>query len=107
MMFLGYKNNYCKPAVLLLITLSTGVMAQKADSSQVTCYKSQIKNPYSFLGMSGDRFELSDGSSWRVSGNTYTYTSNSSGNILICPELGKMFILNMAITVEKSTQKAW
>lgn len=103
--------NIHKKFVFLLILLSTflsaEVYSQKTDSSQVVCFVSQLKNPYAFLGMSGDSFELADGSAWRVAGTSYSYTPNSSGSVLVCPEIKKMFISSTAISIEKSAKKPW
>lgn len=93
--------------VLIFAILSAEVYAQKADSNQVICYVSQLKNPYAFLGMAGDHFELSDGTAWRVTGNAYSYTPSSSASVLVCPEIQKMFISNAAITIEKSAKRTW
>ncbi len=87
--------------------LSAEVNAQKADANQVVCFVSQLKNPYAFLGMSGGSFELADGSAWRVAGTAYSYTPNSSGSVLICPEIKKMFISSTSISIEKSAKKPW
>lgn len=101
--------NRLLPKFLLLIVLllSAEVYAQKSDTNQVICYLSQLKNPYAFLGMSGDSFELADGSSWRVAGTAHSYTPNSSSSVLICPDIKKMFISSTAISIEKSAKKPW
>lgn len=86
---------------------SVNSYSQKIESNQIACFKSQLKNPYSFLGMSGDHLELVDGTRWKVTASNYSPTSSSGGAVLICPDLGKMFTLNSALSIEKVTKKPW
>jgi hypothetical protein len=94
-------------AVLIFGAYSVNGYCQQTGSSQITCFKSQLKNPYSFLGMSGENLELTDGTNWKVTGSNYSPVSSSGGAVLICPELGKMFTLNSALSIEKSAKKPW
>lgn len=106
-MNLSIHKKFIALLMLLAPFLSAEVYAQKTDSNQVVCFVSQLKNPYAFLGMSGDSFELVDGSAWRVAGTTYSYTPNSSSGVLVCPDIKKMFISSTAISIEKSVKKTW
>lgn len=94
-------------ALLIFSAYSVNGYCQKTESSQIACFKSQLKNPYSFLGMSGENIELVDGTNWKVTSSNYSAVSSSGGAVLLCPELGKMFTLNSALSIEKSSKKPW
>jgi hypothetical protein len=91
----------------LFTFFSTCAYSQKGENNQITCFKTQLKNPYSFLGMSGESFELADGTVWKSLSSSYSTVSTSSSSVLVCPELGKMFAYNAAISVERVSKKPW
>ena len=92
---------------LLFWVYSINGYSQKADAGQIVCFQSQIKDSSVFIGMSGSTFELTDGTNWKLTASNTSYTSYSSRAVLVCPDLGKMFTLNSAFSVEKTAKKAW
>ncbi len=94
-------------ALIIFGAYSVNGYCQKAESNQIACFQSQLKNPYSFLGMSGENLELVDGTNWKVTASNHSSISSSGGAVLICPALGKMFTLNSALSIEKSAKKPW
>ena len=95
-------------AVLIFGAYAVNGYCQKTESNQIACFKSQLKNSYSFLGMSGENLELVDGTNWKVTASNYsTISSYSSRTVLVCPDLGKMFAFDSAFSVEKAAKKPW
>lgn len=87
---------------------SSNVFAQAVDAKQIICYREAIKNPHSFMGFSGDTFQLSDGSTWKVAGGQYqTISSYNGGAVVVCPDWGKLIIGSVAISIQKANRGSW
>lgn len=102
-----FPKKIASVALIIFGAYSVNGYCQKGESNQIRCFQSQLKNPYSFLGMSGDNLELVDGTNWKVTVSNYSPTFSSGGAVLVCPDLGKMFMLNSALSIEKSAKKSW
>jgi len=95
-------------AILSVGLHSSNALAQTVDTKQIICYRESIKNPYSFMGFSGDTFQLSDGSSWKVSGGQYqTISPYNGGAVVVCPDWGKLIIGSVAISIQKASKGSW
>jgi len=95
-------------AILSVGLHSSNALAQTVDTKQIICYRESIKNPYSFMGFSGDTFQLSDGSSWKVSGGQYqTISPYNGGAVVVCPDWGKLIIGSVAISIQKAIKGSW
>ena len=87
---------------------SSNSAAQTVDSKQIICHRESIKNPYSFMGFSGDTFQLSDGSSWKVASGQYqTISPYNGGNVVVCPDWGKLIIGSAAISIQRANKGSW
>jgi len=93
----------CRTAILLgLMSASASVSAQSTKDDSVLCYKSAIKDPFTFYGNPGDIFTLYDGSRWRVAnGGSYEYIPSRYRNVLICPSEQILIVDKRALSVEK------
>lgn len=96
-----------RAVALILCAYSINGYCQKTDVNQIVCFQSQIKDSSIFIGTSGSTFELTDGTNWKLTASNTSYTTYSSRAVLVCPDLGKIFALNSAFSVEKTSKKAW
>lgn len=88
--------------LMVLMLLSSVVLAQASKADAVTCYKDALKEPQSFYGNPGDTFTLYVNASWKVvSGGAYEYTPIRFRDVLICPSIEKMMIGNRALSISK------
>lgn len=81
---------------------TTQSIARESTADAVACYKSSIKEPYSFYGNPMDTLMLNDGTRWRVySSGAYEYIPSRYRNVLICPSEGLLVIDKRAISVSR------
>lgn len=84
---------------LSMLTLS---FAQAPKEDAVLCYKSALKEPFTFYGNPMDSFTLYDNSKWRVSsGGSFEYVPLRYRNVLICPTEQILIIDKRVLFVEK------
>nr|WP_281720925.1 hypothetical protein [Nitrosomonas nitrosa] len=62
----------------------------KSDRSQ--CFKSNIREPSSFLGNGGEIIILEDGSIWKEMSHQYLYLYEYFPSVIVCPNDGKMIL---------------
>lgn len=87
---------------LMLTALSINAREQKVDLDEVICYRAQIKNPGSHLGNRNDLIELTNGSKFTiVESGGYLYTSYSGKNVLVCPDIHRMYYGNSAVVIKE------
>lgn len=80
-------------------------IAREPAANMVTCYKSSIKEPFTFYGNPMDTFTLYDGTRWKVSsGGAFEYIPVRYRNVLICPSEELLVVDKRAISVSRLNQ---
>ena len=78
--------------LILFFVFSTSARAQE-------CYESSIVSPSPFMGNNGEIFKLADGSVWEVK-YEYEYLYEYSPSVIVCPNLGKLIIVEDSLDVQ-------
>ena len=76
-----------KTFMLALLLLAGGV------ANANTCYESTIRTPAPFMGNNDEVFVLTDGTVWQVKFE-YEYLYAYYPNVIICPDTGKLIVLD-------------